>query len=172
MMMSMSDILLGNDDEYQQSIIWRGCLCDSVGAGNICILAGQTLRLAAMADASAFSTYILSEPLKVVCNVVFMFLLMSVWIIWDSRLVSMAYYLARLPLWDASVIELYLKLLSERKLYRIVILLLEYGKGFTLSRVLTYRRGLLIQYTLVTFTVDMEVVKTSQEALQSPRQCT
>ncbi|GKC11274.1 hypothetical protein Tco_1008056, partial [Tanacetum coccineum] len=102
----------------------------SVRAVIVCILAGQTLRFTGMADASAFSIYKMSEPLRVVYHllttqvvflllVLFLFLLLSPWIIRDTNSVSVTYYLARLPIWYTAMIDLYLKLLSERKLYRI-----------------------------------------------------
>ncbi|GJT87171.1 hypothetical protein Tco_1068888 [Tanacetum coccineum] len=90
-------LLNGNDDEYERSIIWLGYLFGSVRAGNICILAGQTLRFAAMADAFGFSTYNLSEPLRVVYQL-------------PTK---------QVVFFDSAVIDLYLKLLSDRKLYQI-----------------------------------------------------
>ncbi|GJR13868.1 hypothetical protein Tco_0796520 [Tanacetum coccineum] len=91
---------LGRDrlKEDLESSIWRR---HSVRAGNVRILAGKTLRFAAMTDASTFSSYSLSEPFRFV------------------------YQLLRTQ--DATVIDLYLKLLFERKLYRIEILLFECG---------------------------------------------
>ncbi|GKE90035.1 hypothetical protein Tco_1567510, partial [Tanacetum coccineum] len=100
MMMSMSGLLLGQAtylcDTYQLCAI-RGCWI------------GQTLRFAAIADASAFSIYNMPKPLRVVYQpltthvaflplVLFLFLLLSAWRIWDNSSISMAYYLARLPL--------------------------------------------------------------------------
>ncbi|GJV57805.1 hypothetical protein Tco_1458810 [Tanacetum coccineum] len=104
-------LLNGNDDEYERSITWLGYLFGSVRVVIVRILAGRTLRFAAMADASAFSIYNLSEPLRVVyylltTQVVFLllvlslFLLLILWIIWDSNSVSVAYYLARLRIWN------------------------------------------------------------------------
>ncbi|GKA30108.1 hypothetical protein Tco_0716353 [Tanacetum coccineum] len=55
-------LLNGNGDEYEWSITWLGYLFGSVRVVIVHILAGRTLRFAAMADASCLSLYSCNKP--------------------------------------------------------------------------------------------------------------